>query len=249
MFGRKKTSAASASGGNPFLTHGPSATGSAGGGTTQVLDREAAEGDDLGDLGELSGSADSVMLIGPGAPTGAPAPARPPLRMPTLLVDPPHGSVVQLVGLHGGAGVSTLAAVLGDGVLDAGVGLDLAAAGVPVVLVARTHAAGLEVASRAARQWASGGLVGLPLLGAVLVDDGPRVSEPMTRAARSVGSAFPRTWRVEWVESWRAELAPTEVPTRVRRARKSLLGEAERFSRMGSKETHINNQEKEAIQS
>lgn len=235
MFGRKKSTAV---GVNPFLV----AAGQARAVGTQVLDRSGLEEADPTDEA-------AVMTVGPAAPTGAPAPSRPPLRMPTVLVDPPHSAVVQLVGLHGGAGVSTLAAVLGDGALDVGVGLELAAAGVPVVLVARTHAVGLEVASRAARQWASGGLVGLPLLGAVLVDDGPRVSEAMTRSARSVASAFPRSWRLEWVESWRAELSPTEVPARVRRARKSLLGEAGRFSRMGSKETHNNQKEKEAIQS
>lgn len=156
MFGRKRSSEDV---GNPFLS-APT------GGTTCVLKRDGAE------VEEPDTDLEAVMVTGPAAPTGGVAPEVPPLRVPTMLVDPPHGAVVQLVGLHGGAGVTTLSHVLGDGVLDAGVGLDLAAAGVPVVLVARTHATGLDVAARAARQWASGGLTGLPLLGAILVDDG-----------------------------------------------------------------------------
>ncbi|GAB3583034.1 DUF6668 family protein [Calidifontibacter terrae] len=215
MFGRGGRP--SAAGTNPFLA--PKATGA----STQVLDRDA------GDVDEAL-----VMTTGPAEPTGAPAPQDPPLRVPTQLVDPPFGAVLQLVGLHGGAGVTTLAGVLGDSALDTGVGLDLAAAGVPVVLVARTHAHGLDLAARAARQWASGGLVGLPLLGAVLVDDGPRVGEAMSRTALSVSRAFPRTWRIEWVEGWRSQLAPTDGPARVRRARKSLLGQAQRAARVGS---------------
>lgn len=233
MFGRKRSSEDV---GNPFLS-APT------GGTTCVLKRDGAE------VEEPDTDLEAVMVTGPAAPTGGVAPEVPPLRVPTMLVDPPHGAVVQLVGLHGGAGVTTLSHVLGDGVLDAGVGLDLAAAGVPVVLVARTHATGLDVAARAARQWASGGLTGLPLLGAILVDDGPRISDGMSRRALSVSRAFPRTWRIGWVDPWRSELLPTDCPTRVRRARKSLLGEADHFSRMGSKKSHINPKEKEAIES
>lgn len=234
MFGRKRSSEDL---GNPFLS-APT------GGTTRVLERGGAgveEPDAGADL-------DAVLVTGPAAPTGGVAPEVPPLRIPTILVDPPHGAVVQLVGLHGGAGVTTLSHVLGDGVLDAGVGLDLAAAGVPVVLVARTHATGLDVAARAARQWASGGLTGLPLLGAILVDDGPRLSDGMNRRALSVSRAFPRTWRIGWVDPWRSELVPTDCPTRVRRARKSLLGEADRFARTGIKSTQQPNS-REAIQS
>jgi hypothetical protein len=73
-----------------------------------------------------------------------------------------------------------------------------------VVIVARTSARGLLAAKAVAKQWASGLVHGVELLGLVLVADAPgRLPKPLRDLSKVVSGGYPRTWQMPWVESWR----------------------------------------------
>jgi hypothetical protein len=130
-------------------------------------------------------------------------------RLPSRPVDPGHRLVV--VGAHGGAGESTVAA------LDP----EWAAGGhawpeqttpvrVPAIVVCRTHATGLTAARLAAQQWASGAVPAVDLLGLVAIDDAPgRLPKPLRDLLRVAAGGYPRLWRIPWSEAWRLG---TEAP-------------------------------------
>jgi hypothetical protein len=128
------------------------------------------------------------------------------------------------VGLHGGSGVSTLAAAAGAGT---DVSRVLPGPGrkvpVPVVNVARTSAFGLVRAQQVARLSENGVTVlGGPgaLLGLVLVADAPgRLPKPLAELRHLVSGGFSRVWDIPWVEAWRLGDPPTEAnaPKELRR--------------------------------
>lgn len=122
-------------------------------------------------------------------------------------VGEPTGAGWWWLGVHGGAGVTTLR-VLVPGGLDAGRGWPDPAAGGPaaVVLVCRTHVVGLGGARDAVRQWAAGATAeGVLLAGLVAVADGPgRPARPQLELLRLLRGVVPRLWRVPWVEALRA---------------------------------------------
>ncbi len=109
-------------------------------------------------------------------------------------------------GCHGGAGVTTLMSATGCGrdslrhwpVLSSG-------ARSKVVLVARTHEAGLRAAQAAARQWAAGMLPPqVELIGLVLTADAPgKLPRQLHDLARLVAGGVPRTFQVGWHEELR----------------------------------------------
>lgn len=110
------------------------------------------------------------------------------------------------VGAHGGAGTSTLHQV-------SGVGHDFGriwpSPPARVLLVARTHAHGLQCARRqlgrrgAAAVWAL-----------VLVADAPRRPPRELRAQiRILGGTVPRLWSIPWEEAWRVGIEHTSVRT------------------------------------
>ena len=110
------------------------------------------------------------------------------------------------LGCHGGAGVTSLAALIGGGA-EAGRGWPNPPPEqrAPVVLVARTHATGLLRAQSAARQWASQMLPGgIDLLGLVLLPDAPGdLPRPLEELARLVSGGVPECWRLPWIEELR----------------------------------------------
>ncbi|MFK0294853.1 DUF6668 family protein [Streptomyces sp. NPDC090442] len=110
------------------------------------------------------------------------------------------------LGCHGGAGVTTLTRALPGGGTDAHrvwpAPVDHVRA--PVVLVARGHHDGLRAAQSAARQWASGVLPWVSLLGLVVVADAPgRPPKVLRDLQHLVSGGVPRAWSVPWVEPWR----------------------------------------------
>lgn len=170
-------------------------------------------------------------------PSGAPAPANPVLRLPLWMVSPrvappriPAMPLLQVVGLHGGAGATTVAGMLGNGVVDCGTGLDwLWTSQAPLLLVARTHARGLDLVRRTGQQWASGGLNQLRILGLVLVADLPNLGV-QKRPAESASRIFPVTWRLDWEENLRLDPSPPHpdrLSSRMRRIRKNVLAKAQ----------------------
>ena len=112
---------------------------------------------------------------------------------------------------HGGAGVGTLQRWAPGGA-DAGRAWPDPVFGGPplLVIVCRTHVAGLAHARDAARQWAAADVpAGLLLAGAVAVADaGGRLSRPQTEALQLLSAVVPRLWWVPWVEQLRAVSEP-----------------------------------------
>ncbi|WP_460811274.1 DUF6668 family protein [Microlunatus endophyticus] len=86
------------------------------------------------------------------------------------------------------------------------------------VIVARSHVAGLRAAQTAARQWASGRVPSIHLLGLIIVADAPgRLPRPLRELQQLVSGGVPRTWTVPWVEAWRTAPADeTNIPRSVR---------------------------------
>ncbi|MFI6038710.1 DUF6668 family protein [Streptomyces sp. NPDC051315] len=123
----------------------------------------------------------------------------------------PYGSVAasaatprrfSWLATHGGAGTSTLATVYGGH--DCGRDWPGPDAPVSVLLVARTHATGLESALRALEVFRRGQAPpGLDLDAVVLVADAPgRLPRPLVQRVRLIESVID-VYRVPWVTSWR----------------------------------------------
>ncbi|MEU6379929.1 DUF6668 family protein [Streptomyces sp. NPDC046909] len=106
------------------------------------------------------------------------------------------------VGTHGGAGVSTLCAVYGGH----DCGRDWLAPDAPpsVLLVARTHAAGLAAVLRTLEAFRRGEVPhGLDLDAVVLVADAPgRLPKPLAQHIKVIESVID-VYRVPWVPAWR----------------------------------------------
>lgn len=112
---------------------------------------------------------------------------------------------VWFVGCHGGSGESTLAGLLPNSMAtDHRWPVYPDGMSAPVVLLARTSAAGLLAARTALIQWAAGDTPAVQLLGLVLSADAPgRLPKPLRDLAHQVGGGAPRVWHLPWVEEWR----------------------------------------------
>ncbi|MEZ2390245.1 DUF6668 family protein [bacterium RCC_150] len=114
------------------------------------------------------------------------------------------------MGAHGGAGESTLAALL-EGAVATGhawpVREDDGGSDV-VLMVCRSNAAGLRAAQLAAIEFGSGSLPG-SLAGLVVMEDAPRrLPKALADQIRLVAGAVPHLWQLPWVEAWRTCTAP-----------------------------------------
>ncbi|WP_217170222.1 DUF6668 family protein [Streptomyces sp. AC512_CC834] len=119
--------------------------------------------------------------------------------------EPPPASLARhhsWVGTHGGAGVSTLAAVYGGH--DCGRRWPGPADPPSVLLVARTHAAGLVAVARGVEDFRRGRApAGVDLDSVVLVADAPgRLPRPLAQRVRLLESTVD-VHRVPWVPAWR----------------------------------------------
>ncbi|MBU2698834.1 MULTISPECIES: DUF6668 family protein [Pimelobacter] len=174
-------------------------------------------------------------VTGPAIPPPAPTPLNPALRVPGTWppVRPASGEhLVQVVGLHGGAGTSTMAALLGPKALDCGVGLDnVVDVTIPVLFVTRSHARGLDLARRAGQQFAARNLEPLRVLGLCVVQDAPTLSKGLARALRSVERSLPNCWTLPWDEDLRHDpaLPPAADRGRIARDVRRILRKAARL--------------------
>lgn len=155
--------------------------------------------------------------IGAASPqSGVPAPS-PDKRLPVAKKRPAD---LWVVGVHGGAGESTLAS-LSPGWRAAGHEWPhVPGVKSSVLLVARSNAKGLKAAQSAAIQWASGHAPDINLLGLVVIYDAPgKLPRELRDLVQVVGGGLPRTWSVPWVESWRlgGEVSSDSAPREVRR--------------------------------
>ena len=151
-------------------------------------------------------------------------------RLPGDAVDQVDaGSGWWWLGVHGGAGVSTLAGWVPGGVDAAGrwpagswPGPDV------VVLVCRADMSGLTGARVAVRQWAAGEVPRrLRVAGVVTVADAPgRLSTPQRQALRLLTGVSPQVWSIPWVGVLRATVGAAGVgrPPAVQRLAIDLAG-------------------------
>lgn len=158
-------------------------------------------------------------------PTGPVAPQRgvpSPDRADQLAsYDQPQRADLWWLGVHGGAGESSLAALVPEWrAADHGWPRPPGSAPARVVLTARSNMRGLRAAQTAATQWASGIVPHVEVLGLVIVSDAPgRLPRPLREFAQLVSGGLPRTWTVPWIDSWRLGETPTlpDSPRAVRR--------------------------------
>lgn len=156
-----------------------------------------------------------------GAAVATSGPQYPPLSVPPGQPGYPVEWVagdadVWVFGLHGGAGSSTVERLLTStshlSIFETRAWPRLAHGGrANVLLVARTHGAGLEALRVAERQWAAGDLQQMvTLLGTVLVADGPRPHRSVLAEIKKTLANNPKTWHLGWNEDWRrlGQLAP-----------------------------------------
>lgn len=136
---------------------------------------------------------------------------------------------------HGGAGVSTLTALIPR---SATAGrywpMPVPPAQARVLLVARSHASGLCAAQAAARQWAAGVLPNVRLLGLVVIADAPgKRPKPLSELVRLISGGVPQLWELPWVEALRLGEHPnhTKLPSAYARLANDL-------NRIASEEAH-----------
>lgn len=125
-----------------------------------------------------------------------------------------------VVGAHGGAGETSLASLLPGAIPTHHGWPQVNGQVLPVVVVARSNAAGLNAAQRAAQQWAAGLVPGVDLLGLVVMQDAPgRLPKALRDRQQVIAGGFPRSWSVPWIESWRLSdlVTPAAVPREARR--------------------------------
>lgn len=134
----------------------------------------------------------------PGVPTPETAD-----RLPARRVNGPAS--LWWLGVHGGAGETTLAQLVA-GTRPAGHAWPVRDTGLQanVMLVARSNAAGLTAAQRAATEWACGTLPFIRLLGLVIIADAPgKLPKPLRELSHLVSGGVPHSWHLPWMEAWR----------------------------------------------
>lgn len=119
-------------------------------------------------------------------------------------------SGVWMLGVHGGAGETTLARILGTREASRSWPVpEHYAERSSVLLVARTHAVGIEALRDALGEVASGAMPSVQVVGVVLVRDAPNLPKQLRDEARIVAGAAAHTWWVPWIEQWRRTTSPT----------------------------------------
>ncbi|MER6733789.1 DUF6668 family protein [Streptomyces puniciscabiei] len=125
----------------------------------------------------------------------------------TLPMAPVPGVLWWALGVHGGAGVSTLLRMIGGGGDPQRHWPDIhgAASDVHVVLVARTDHRGLTAAQAALQEWHTGlAPTSTNVVGLVLMADAPTKPPRAIRdRMRVLTGAVSQSWEVPWIEEWR----------------------------------------------
>lgn len=171
---------------------------------------------------------DRVAWAGPESPAGdasVSTESRPwPQQEVTALTD------VMVMGLHGGAGASTVARLLEDRATDVGTSWPTAGGWtrprpvLNVLAVCRTDHFGLTAGMEFARQWARGSLTDSRLLGILIIDDGPKLFDSQKRAARKLGQMTPHGWHLPWINEWRIDFPDAgRLPRRIRKTLNTIV--------------------------
>lgn len=171
---------------------------------------------------------DDLMVAGPTHPGLSPTLEAPAEAWETQTVGPLEG--IAVMGLHGGAGATTLTALLGDGASDIGRAWPISnnawtgkAWPIPVIAVARNDHSGLRAAENFVRSWATEQLTGSRLSALVLIDAGPRISDARKKSTKRLLRMVPRGTHLPWMDSWLdAPPDPARLPVRIKRIIKLL---------------------------
>lgn len=136
-----------------------------------------------------------------------------------LVTDVPVSGPV-LVGAHRGAGLTTLVTL--DGTWSAE-SRWLIGDQRPVVVVCRSHAAGLIAAGRLLDVHRD-----IPPLGVLVVADAPgHLPVALQRRLRLLAGVAPQVWRLPWVEAWRRRPVAGPAPPAVRKVLDQVLASAD----------------------
>ena len=176
----------------------------------EVMETDPIMGDEI----SMTGLQDPAALL---IPAGAePQPVAPVVAVTTR--------TTWLVGASGGVGVSTLASLANEHVVDAAA-LEPMWQG-KALIVAATHPAGLAAARALAVANAAGELL-YDVAGLILVHDRPRLSKATATLAKGIGRMFPLTLVVPYEPSWRE---PGVTPTASSLRLKRTLGAINKFT-------------------
>lgn len=152
----------------------------------------------------------SVPAGGPAA-ISTHAPAGPAVRGPQPTLDRPARVLPRhtvdrrgpfVLGVHGGAGESLIASLLGWEPAQHSWPVTptaLADQTTKVVLTCRSDQAGLLAARDASREWAASALPGVELVGLVVVADAPgRMPRPLQDLCDVIAGGLPHCWHLHW---------------------------------------------------
>jgi len=122
------------------------------------------------------------------------------------------------LGVHGGAGETTLATLFaGVPAAEHSWPISDAPRKARVVLVARTNFLGMVAAQAAMRDWSANHRQQVNVLGLVLIADRPgRLPRPLIDLQRTLEGATRNLWWLPWVESWTLGAVPSRenAPTK-----------------------------------
>lgn len=169
-----------------------------------------------------------LVVTGPTTPGLSPTLEAPVSPWPSTAVGPCEG--IAVMGLHGGAGATTVTALLGESASEVGQAWPISqnawtgnAWPIPVIAVARTDHTGLAAADRFIRSWANGQLTGSKLSALVFIEAGPRTSDARKKATKRLLRMVPRGTHIPWMDSWLEALPdPARLPGRIKRIIKLL---------------------------
>lgn len=177
-------------------------------------------------LSDLLG--EKVVEVGPPMPLGTESPG---LNWPR---SEGEGEGVSVVGLHGGAGATTVAHLIGDDLArDAGPAIPRRG---PALFVCRSNGVGFERARGIARSWAAHELDGVTVLGLVIVAGLPKLPKELRGQGKQVSRMLPRCWHLDWRTDWHlaAEANVDALDMRGRRTRTDLRRQCEKALTGGS---------------
>jgi hypothetical protein len=137
------------------------------------------------------------------------------LNLRTWRTDP---ASVFVVGVHGGAGESTLTRLI-SGAKGTGHRWPSTDGTPATLLCARTSCAGLMAAQRAARAWAAGQTPSMRLLGMVFIADAPgKLPRPLAEFRQRIAGGVPHYWLLDWHEPFRLGDIASPAPRSFRRS-------------------------------
>lgn len=121
---------------------------------------------------------------------------------------------IAVIGAHGGAGATTLAASDPELFFESRAAWPSTQYEQACILVARTSAQGLYAAQTALQQWAAAETPSVDLLGLVLIADAPgKLPKPLKELVQVIAGGAPRTWHLPWDPAMRLD-AENTLPMR-----------------------------------